>query len=344
MRRLHLLAGAMLLLVALTTPQVRAAEDAPNHEPVEEVADSSIPVGKRGILPLYVSADWSSPLPAITRAVVVVHGLGRNASGYFRNARKARAEAGEAGKGAIVIAPHFLAGVDIDAFRLPRDTLRWTFTSWEGGEPAVGPAPVSSFEALDAILEKLADRSLFPNLKQVVLVGHSGGGQMVQRYAIAARGDAGLVKEGVAVRYVVANPSTYVYFSRERPQPSIAASCPKFNEWKYGMEQRPAYLAGTAVAALEQAYVARRVIYLLGTMDNDPNHSELDRTCMGEAQGPTRYARGHTYAAMMKARDGGTPNHVVWDVPGVAHSGGKMLTSPCGVTALFDVPGCEAAR
>jgi hypothetical protein len=34
----------------------------------------------------------------------------------------------------------------------------------------------------------------------------------------------------------------------------------------------------------------------------------------------------------------------VWDVPGVAHSGRKMLTSPCGLKALFDAPGCEAAR
>jgi hypothetical protein len=34
----------------------------------------------------------------------------------------------------------------------------------------------------------------------------------------------------------------------------------------------------------------------------------------------------------------------VWDVPGVAHRGGKMLNSPSGLKALFDAPGCEAAR
>jgi hypothetical protein len=31
-------------------------------------------------------------------------------------------------------------------------------------------------------------------------------------------------------------------------------------------------------------------------------------------------------------------------VPGIGHEGGKMLTSPCGLTALFDIPGCSAAR
>jgi hypothetical protein len=62
----------------------------------------------------------------------------------------------------------------------------------------------------------------------------------------------------------------------------------------------------------------------------------------GGAQGPYRYARGHSYAAAMAARDDGTPNHRVWDVPGVGHDGDKMLTSHCGLAALFDLPGCAA--
>jgi len=50
-----------------------------------------------------------------------------------------------------------------------------------------------------------------------------------------------------------------MYFTSERPEPSIAASCTGYNNWKYGMESRPAYLAGQTVASLEQTYVARRV-------------------------------------------------------------------------------------
>jgi pimeloyl-ACP methyl ester carboxylesterase len=148
---------------------------------------------------------------------------------------------------------------------------------------AIGPTPVSSFDVLDAILARLADRQLFPNLKQVVAAGHSGGAQVVQRYAIAGKGEAALARADVAVRYVVANPSSYAYFSDERPQPSIAASCPDYNRWKYGMEARPAYLAGPTAAALEQAYVTRSVIYLLGTLDTNPDHPALDKTCMAKA-------------------------------------------------------------
>ena len=336
---------ATLLLLVLSFAGARAAdENAPHHRPVKAVADQRIAIGTQGALPLYVSADWSHPLPEMTRAVVVLHGRLRNADVYFKSAQTAQAAAGDVGKAALMIVPQFLAGVDIDGWHLPADTLRWTLEGWEGGDAALGPTPASSFDALDAILAKLADRTLFPNLKQVVVAGHSGGGQVVQRYAIAGKGEAALTRDGIGVRYVVANPSSYAYFSADRPQPAIAVSCAGYNDWKYGMDSRPPYLAGPSIADLEKTYVARRVIYLLGTQDTNPNHPALDKTCMAEAEGPYRYARGHAYAAKMQARDAGTPNHSVWDVAGVGHDGDRMLTSPCGLTALFDLPGCDAGH
>ncbi len=335
------LCSSLVLLFGLTIPPVRGADEvAPHHRPVKEVANLRIAVGNNATLPLYASADWSSPLPNITRAVVVLHGRLRNADVYFRSAKTAQAAAGEVGNATLMIVPQFLAGVDIDAYHLPADTLRWTLEGWEGGDAALAPAPASSFDALDAILARLADQRLFPNLKQVVVAGHSGGGQVVQRYAIAGKGELALTKNGVGVRYVVANPSSYAYFTAERPEPSIAASCSGYNNWKYGMEQRPPYLAAPTVASLEQTYVARRVIYLLGTLDTNPNHPALDKSCMAEAEGAYRYVRGHSYFATMQARDKGTPNHSLWDVQGVGHDGDKMLTSPCGLKALFDLPGC----
>jgi pimeloyl-ACP methyl ester carboxylesterase len=345
MYRMKMLARVAFLAVTLITRHAWAEDEAASHHrPVKVIADSRIAVGTQGKLPLYVSSDWSMPLPAITRAVLVLHGRLRNADVYYRSATAAQAAAGATGNATIMIVPQFLAGIDVEAYHLPAATLRWTLEGWEGGEPAVGPTPASSFEALDAILARLADRRLFPNLKQVVIAGHSGGGQVVQRYAIAGRADEQLIRENIGVRYVVANPSSYAYFSAERPEPAIAASCPGFNDWKYGMESRPPYLAAPAASELEQRYVARQVVYLLGTLDTDPDQSALDKSCMAEAQGPYRYARGHAYAAAMQRRDAGTPNHKLWDVPGVGHNGDRMLTSPCGMQALFDVPGCVASR
>jgi hypothetical protein len=51
-----------------------------------------------------------------------------------------------------MIVPQFLAEVDIERWHLPPDTLRWSLEGWEGGEPALGPTPASSFDALGAIL------------------------------------------------------------------------------------------------------------------------------------------------------------------------------------------------
>lgn len=332
---------ALALMLAIT-PAMAQPETGTHRNAVKTVAPLEMKINGGGILPVYVSRAWSMPLPGVTRAVLVLHGRLRNADTYYRSALSAQTAAGDAGKDAIMIAPQFLADVDATAHHLPSDTLRWSLTGWQGGESALAPSPVSSFAALDAILRRLADRRIFPDLKHVVVAGHSGGGQVVQRYAIAAQADAALQRENITVRYVVANPSSYAYFNASRPAPAIAAACSGYNDWKYGMDSRPSDLAALSVTDLEQRYIGRRVIYLLGTADTDPNHPALDKSCMAQSQGPHRYARGHAYAAAMQARNGGTPNHTLWDVPGIGHDGDKMLTSPCGLAALFDLPGCTA--
>lgn len=339
MRALCCLAAIALALVCGRA--LAAEDDAPNNKPVKVVADARLSVGGQGLLPLYLSSDWSMPLPAISRAIIVLHGRLRNADEYYIAAHTAQVAAGDDGKSALMIVPQFLAEVDIEAHKLPADTLRWSMAGWEGGDAALAPNPVSSFEALDAILTKLSDRRIFPNLKQVVVAGHSGGGQVAQRYAIAGKGEAALSRQHIDIRYVVANPSSYAYFSKERPVPAIAASCVGYNNWKYGMDERPPYLADATPVALEQRYIERDVIYLLGTLDTKP---AADKSCMGEAQGPNRYLRGHAYADAMAKRNHGTPNHRLWDVAGVGHDGDKMLTSKCGLAALFDSPGCGAER
>lgn len=334
----QLLAGLLISAPMLFAATART-EAAP--KPVPEVGHEMIEVAPGARLPLYLSGDWTKPMPEIERAVIVQHGRLRNADVYFRTALTAQAAAGDTGRHALMIAPQFLDQLDVDTYHLGADVLRFTPEGWEGGDPAIAPKPISSFAALDAILMRLADRTIFPHLKTVVVAGHSGGGQVVQRYAIMGKAGATLEAAGIAVRYVVANPSSYAYFSPERPQPAIAKTCPGYDTWKYGMQDLPAYAAPRTPAELEKAYVANRVIYMLGALDVDPNHPALDKSCMAEAQGPYRWARGHSYIATMKARDAGTPHHTLYEIPGVGHDGDKMFTSACGLTALFDLPGCK---
>ena len=316
--------------------------------PVGVVADQrfkvTTPAGA-GVLALYVSRDWETPQPGITRAVILVHGLlGRDV--FVRTADEL-AIAGDAGRTTLLIAPEFLSDLDVTSRRLPDDLWHWRPAAPGGGGNATGPVPISSFEVLDAILARLAERTRFPDLERVVLAGHSGGGQMVQRYAVVGHGDAVLTAAGVPMRYVVANPGSYLYFSAERPRPdggfapADESRCPAVNRWRYGLIDAPAYVVQKNAGDLERAYTAREVVYLLGTADNDPTHYELDTSCGGEAQGPHRHARGVAYMRYMQSRHPSGLNHHLWEVPGVGHSGKAMFVSACGLAALFDRPGCR---
>lgn len=82
-----------------------ADEDAPNRKPVKVVADARLSVGGQGMLPLYLSSDWSIPLPAISRAIIVLHGRLRNADVYYISAHTAQLAAGDDGKSALMIVP-----------------------------------------------------------------------------------------------------------------------------------------------------------------------------------------------------------------------------------------------
>ncbi len=331
--RLRLVALALLALPSVTPAQA-AGEGGAYARPVKVVAPARVAVGDAR-LPVYVSQDWTKPLPQVTRAVLVLHGRLRNANVYFRTAMTALNAAGAAGRGSLMIAPQFLAGIDMTPHELPSETLHWPLLGWEGGEPAEGPSDASSFDALDAILLRLADRKTFPGLRTVVVAGHSGGAQVVQRYAIAGKAEAALAAAGIAVRYVVANPSSYAYFDAGRPLPPVANSCPRFNDWKYGMDHRPPYLASPAASALEAAYVRRDVTYLIGSLDRNPDQPALDRSCMAEAEGATRYDRAYAYYGMLKIRDALTLRHRLIEVPGVGHDETGMFTSALGLAALF---------
>lgn len=287
-----------------------------------------------GELALGLSQDWRQPLPQVQRALIIVHGRLRNAQTYLRSGETAAGQAGQS-VATLVIAPQFLNQSDIARHQLPDPLLRWKGNDWMAGEPATGPLAISSYAVLDAILQRLQDRQLFPALKEVVIAGHSGGAQVVQRYALTTGNHPELEKAGIGLRYVIANPSSYAYFDPSRPVAFEPASCPGFNDWKYGLQHLPAYALGKSAAQLEQGYVQRNITYLLGQQDIDPNHPALDKSCAAETQGAYRLVRGHNYFDyLMRRHPQGLPQRLV-EVPGVGHDGDRMFTSPAGQAALF---------
>lgn len=339
------------LMAAFFAGSALAADDTSSAaKPVKEVAPMRlhVDVGKNtGVLPVYVSMNWSRPLPEVTRALIIFHGKLRNADEYNRSGLAAIAAAGDAGKGTILITPQFLAQQDVAAFHLAPEVLRWAPEAWMGGEPSIGPAGISSFDGIDAILSQLGNTKIFPNLKSIIIAGHSGGGQVVERYAVVGKAPAVLSRTGVHVRFVVANPSSYLYFSPDRPLNDGTFGIPhkscfgKYNKWKYGTEDPPPYVGNVSFSDYEKRFLMRDVIYLLGTKDTDPDHPALDKTCSAEDQGAFRYERGHNFFRYLKSRHPDLKQQL-WDVPGVEHDGDKMFNSPCGIAALFDVGNCSS--
>src|ERR1700733_11723949 len=127
---------------------VRAASAASWDRPVKVVATDRVTVTTRagsGVVPIYVSADWSHASPGIRRVVIMVHGVGRDADSYFRSVLAARDAAGADPQTTLLIAPQFLADVDVAAFHLPSTVLHWDADNWQAGEPAHGPAALSAF-------------------------------------------------------------------------------------------------------------------------------------------------------------------------------------------------------
>ncbi|MBP0952154.1 alpha/beta hydrolase [Pseudomonas alliivorans] len=284
---------------------------------------------------LGLSQEWVHPKPKIERVVIVLHGRLRNAQTYLRSIERAANQSKERSK-TLLIAPQFLDEKDVVAHHLSDNILRWRQNSWMEGATASDPKPISSFLVLDHILKRLSDSKLFPNLKEIVIAGHSGGAQVVQRYAmIGGKEDALLTREGVKLRYVIANPSSYAYFDAERPESVTAQACPNFNDWKYGLNKMPFYSGKEKPADIEKGYVKRDVTYLLGELDTDRNHPALDKTCAAEAQGAYRLIRGQNYFSYLQKRHPEGLNQRLVVVPKVGHNGDGMFTSPEGQAVLF---------
>lgn len=304
--------------------------------------------GHRYKMPVYANRDLTKDdLRGIKQVLIVIHGVKRDADQYFETAAALVADDPARAGDTLVLAPRFSGSIDSGFAGM----AAWRKASWEDGQESVQaagrPAPVASFQVLDDLLRSLNDRKRLPSLTGLVLAGHSAGAQLVHRYAVLNNLDGALRRDGLTLRYVIANPSSYLYLTNERPRadgkgyaPYERGICPTYNQYKYGTDKLPAYARETDDATLFVRYAARDVVYLLGGADNNPEHRLLDKACGAEAQGATRLARGTGYVQYehVLAARGGKPvplRHTAFEVGGVGHDGKRMFGSICGVRALL---------
>ena len=288
--------------------------------------------------------------PDLQRAVIVIQGASRNAHKYYRNMLDAARGAGRVNQNTMIIAPQFLTSEDLDRFGLGDDYLYWSKGGWKSGSLSRSsdrPFRYSSYSVVDDMVKTLANSDLFANLKEIVIAGHSAGGQFVNRYAAGS-----LVQpDGIHVKYVVVNPSSYLYLDNRRvvkgtldrfefPNQAARNSCPNYNEYKYGLEDLYRYMKKAGVDTIRRQYAQRDVVYLLGSEDNNPNSSSLGKSCRAMFQGSQRLERGTIFYNYLEDFYG-YKLHTKVIVPGVGHNSRSMFNSAQGREVLFDCTRCS---
>lgn len=112
------------------------------------------------------------------------------------------------------------------------NALVWFNDDWAYGRNNIYPSSstnISSFHVLDEIVAYFKDENTFPNLKEVVVAGHSMGSQLVQRYAALTS----VTSDRIPVTFWPADPNSMVWLSTDRPQ-GPAVDCDTYDVYPEG--------------------------------------------------------------------------------------------------------------
>jgi pimeloyl-ACP methyl ester carboxylesterase len=292
----------------------------------------------------------------VTRLLVMVHGKNRDADNYFSTAMAA-AFLAHAMEDTAIVAPYMASSARDceDPITPPQIDFSCTGDSWRAGASALSHPHLTSFDFVDEILRK-ATSGVFPNLRRIVVAGHSAGGQFTTRYAMSNKLHDDL---HVDLSYVVANPSSYPWPDSARPLPVgdahphaagqawedeqpharfefgaiDARQCPEFNRWPFGLDARTTgYTRTMESERLVRQLTSRPTTYVLGQIDVLPL-AGFDSSCAAMLQGPTRRARGEAFVAYMQQR--WRTQHRIRIVPDCGHNARCVFTADEVLPLLF---------
>jgi pimeloyl-ACP methyl ester carboxylesterase len=338
------------------------------------------------------SLDWTE---AIQQIFIIIHGANRNADDYFcslhailqTHCNQHNFEPNEV----LLLVPWFLSTNDRNiTFENGGVPFRWDDNDvsgpWRYGANAILTSPssntttvinddndISSFALLDHMISYILDstnddtnigRKRFRNVHWLTIVGHSSGGQFVQRYSLVTP-----IWDNQRMKSIVANPSSYAYLTPMRhidtewriPQPDEMIHCPNYHQWEWGIGNDlfpstkhnthtvPSYVQNKllmykSVHNLTMIFSKRDVTYLVGGLDvctvpdsKQPysgwcNSHGLETSCENMMQGSNRFERHYWYCTSLQYMN---VTHRCLVVPGVGHDHSLMLSSNIGRHCIF---------
>jgi hypothetical protein len=306
--------------------------------------------GKSFVVPCLSNFPIDKAQPQLDRIVIMQHGADRGIP-YYQTGIEAAAKAAQ-NTTSLIISPKF--GIREDYPSNPGNILYWTEPGWKKGDPSVNGASgaesdrISSYAVMDLLLTRLVE--LNPQIKKISLAGHSAGGQFFSRYGAGNQIDEKMRAQGIVMRYIIANPSSFLYLNDERwvkdskpPRFTVPGNaCPSYDSYLYGMQGLNTYMNKTGPEKIRTQFRSRVAIYLLGTQDTCDCNG-WDNSCAALTQGQWRFDRGNIYHAYIgnyyKAADV-YHTHKMAYAPGVGHDNTRMVGSPCGLFYIFDKGSC----
>ena len=292
----------------------------------------------------------------VKRAVVIIHGLNRDPGTYEANMISALKQGNNPDinlDSVAIVAPYFPNGDDksssvggypwVDGLKATQgsitNVLVWKSSQWSAGGnnqyPWTSPRNISSYTVLDQIIQYFDNRTMFPNMNQIVVAGHSLGAQTVQRYA--AIGQPGVTRTPVS--YWVGNPNSYVWLSTDRPLST--AACPDYDAYRDGYSNFTDYpmtygvnLVNSGRAKILANFNSKAINYARGTQDLGDDSA----SCAPHTSGNDRNERFFNFikAFPPSCADSTGPNCDTVDLINAAHDGGAMFASAAGQARLFN--------
>ncbi|NME71640.1 hypothetical protein [Flammeovirga aprica] len=224
-----------------------------------------------------INLNNDTPLPQVTSIALVVHGLSYDYQTQFQSMYNSVYDVGKISS-TLIVAPFF-------SNNAADNNIFWNGATWRIG--ANSEDGQSSFLLLEKFLKDYVFTEKLPNLKNILLIGHSAGGQFIQRYA--ALNNLEQQYENYTFKYVVSDPSSYLYinnkrFSDEDNQYVTPTDCEGYDDYHYGLADVASftdYRDDLDSSTIVSQNLNRLVTYATGTEDLD----NADNSCQANWQG-----------------------------------------------------------
>ena len=279
--------------------------------------------GFEAILPYYIMKNFDPN--KIERVVIALAGVWRDAWVYINlmgNAYRVAQNYDELNvkdDTVLLMAPVFFNQMDRNRGSVKNNEISFHDAGWSAGGSVREPREfkhISSFDVLDSMIDMVMDKSKFPNLKNVVIAGHSMGGQMALHYVMTKKS----MSYDDKISYWVGDPGAYTYLSSSRP--FSTKNCDNYNDWPYSITNvasLPNYAqnhAGPNGSHLEDLFRSRKVHFAVAENDNGAGV----KSCAAQTQGPNRIARASEWIVAQGNSSRGWPSrHTLDYMPGISH-------------------------